>query len=83
MLLNPNVLDITNAKVKGEELKKEIEYAVKQTQSVVIRELPNQILMTQEQYDDLKPGFSMQEFAGQEYYLYRTKLNIMEIEVKK
>lgn len=78
-----NVLDITDFKEKGTALKKAIVEAVKGTQSVVIRELPNQIVMTQKQYDELKPGFNVQEFSGQEYYMYQTPYNVMEIEVKK
>ena len=84
MLLNPNVLDITEFTEKGIDLQVAIQNAVQETQRVIIRELPNVIRMTQAQYDNLIPYDDMSEmFGSQGFYMYRTPLNVMEVEIKK
>jgi len=83
-------LDITGHKAKGrtieekaDDLDKYINQEVKATQSVVVRAYPDKLKMTVKQYRTLAKQESMlhQEWEGQEYYLYRTKYNIMEIEI--
>ena len=78
----PSTLDITSFKEKGEELKTAINNAVKDTQRVIIRALPDKILMTSTQYEDLSPSFIASGYGDRPFQLYRTPLNIMEIEVK-
>lgn len=81
----PYSLDITDFKETGIKLKQAINKAVKDTQSAIVRAYPNKIIMTQAQYDNLRTRpevYSMGQFDGQDYYLYRTPSNIMEIEVK-
>lgn len=80
----PYALDITPFKEKGEALKKTIDLAVKDTQSVIVRSYPNKLIMTLNQYNDLtgKPGLLREEYEGQEFFLYRTPYNIMEVEIE-
>jgi 2-oxo-4-hydroxy-4-carboxy--5-ureidoimidazoline (OHCU) decarboxylase len=78
-------LDIRDYKQKtGDTLAKAIEQAVKDTQSVVVRAYPDRLVLTQKQYNLLarKPEMHTIEAEGQDYYLYRTKYNIMELEIK-
>lgn len=84
----PYDLDIRSFKVKGKTkeerataLAKEIEEAVKDTQRVIIRALPDKIIMSRTQYNLLsgQSELTTQEYDGQEFYLYRTKRNIMEV----
>lgn len=77
-----NTLDITDFKEQGVELAKAIENAVKDTQRVVIRELPNELLMTQAQFDDLQKVTGTFESYIPDYYMFKTKLNVMEVRVK-
>jgi hypothetical protein len=77
-------LDITDWPQTGQNLTKEIHQAVKDSQRVIIRAYPDKIKMTIKQYRDLagQKDLLHQEWDGQEYFLYRTPHNIMEIEVK-
>ncbi len=82
-LEKPSVLDITSYGEKtAKELSKAIENAVKDTQAVIVRALPYKIVMKQDQYKLLAGKLLKQEYEGQEFYLYRTKQNVMEIEIK-
>lgn len=67
------------------ELTKAISDAVKGTQSTIIRALPDRLILTAKQYSLLTgtPEMMMFEDYDQEYFLYRTKYNVMEVEVKK
>jgi hypothetical protein len=75
-----NVLDITDTKLKGEELKKEIWNRVKETQRLVIQTLPDVLRMTQDQFDELKPDMDLMYQSN--LHLYKTPDNVMEVEVK-
>lgn len=81
----PYSLDITDYKESGQKLKKRIENEVRDTQTVVVHALPNKIIMTQRQYNDLSGQPEMMDMVGegQSYWLYRTKLNVMEVEIKE
>lgn len=80
----PYSLNITDFKEKGKELATAVENAVKDTQSVIVRSYPNKLIMTLNQYNDLtgKPGLLREEYEGQEFFLYRTPYNIMEVEIE-
>jgi hypothetical protein len=80
----PYSLDIREFKEKGKELVTAIEQAVKDTQSAVVRAYPDNLIMTQAQYNNLtgRNVLWSTPVEGQEFYLYRTKYNIMEVEVK-
>lgn len=78
-------LDITGLKQRGVELSKAVQEAVRSTQMVIVRAYPNKIVMTRKQYNDLtkRPELLSNNYAGQEFYLYRTKYNIMEVEISE
>lgn len=76
-----NVLDIRDFKQKGDFLKLAIIEAVKDTQSLVVCELPNVLRMTEDQFDMLKTSPDMMSSNAQEY-LYGTIFNVMEVRVK-
>lgn len=81
-------LDIRDFKETGEKLKEAINNAVKDTQRVIVRAMPDKLIMTPKQYDDLstRPEFIKQQDSildvGQEFWLYRTPYNIMEVVVE-
>ncbi len=76
-------LDITVLKTTGEQLRKDIANAVRDTTSIVFNpnNVPNQLVMTQEQYDDLNPDFEVLYEANDRIYL--TPYNAMEVKVKQ
>lgn len=77
-----NSLDITDLKQKTyEELGKAIIQAVKDTQSVVIRELPNELHMTRKQFKIMQKDPEMWNVANTQDFLYHTPLNVMEVRV--
>jgi hypothetical protein len=76
-----NVLDITLFKQKNDMLKAAIALAVADTQSLVMRELPNVLRMTTDQFDMLKTDPAVLSSTAGEY-LYMTPLNVMEMEIK-
>lgn len=81
-----NSLDITSWKERGQELSKAIELAVKDTQRVIVRPYPDRIIMSRKQYDILSKKGELQNMdpslKTQEFWLYRTRYNIMEVEIK-
>lgn len=75
-------IDIRDWKQTGAELKAAIEQAVKDTQSVIIRELPHIIVMTGMQYDDLQDDPEMRGFWTDQSRVYSTQYNVMEVVIK-
>jgi hypothetical protein len=69
---------------KADALRKEIEQAVADTQRALTHAYPNTLVMSQAQYDLLagNPEFMQIGDVGQGFWLYRTKYNVMEIEVR-
>lgn len=84
--IDPNTeydLDIRDFKQKEAlELKKEIIQAVKDTQSVIIRALPNRIVMSKDQYDLLQHDPMLQKMYESDHLVYLTPLNAMEVVVQ-
>lgn len=83
--MNPSyqTIDITNWKEKTlETLSKAIENAVWDTQRIVIRELPNKLIMTPAQYDILQEDPMMQKFYKSNEHVYVTKHNAMDVIIK-
>lgn len=84
----PKVLDITHLKLKGAALTQEIENMVGATQKLIIQPLPNELLMTQAQFEDLikRTGkdFTEDEESNPQpkEQIYRTKHNCMDIRVR-
>lgn len=78
------VLDVTLYKQKGVELAKEIEQAVRATQSLIIRPLPSQLVVTLDQYKDLMVISGLIHLIGDDDTgrLYKTKYNVMEVYIK-
>ena len=77
----PPELDITDWKQRtAQTLFPAIERAVADTQKVVIRSLPNRILMTPVQYRLLENRFAPM-YASEDVLLV-TKHNVMEVKVK-
>jgi len=77
------VLDITDAKETGLMLKQAILSAVKDTQRIILAPLPDQLLMTKDQYDMLQDDPDMQKMYQSDNLLYITPLNAMEVKVKQ
>lgn len=73
-------LDITGFRERGSELKIAITNAVKDTQRVIIRTLPDDLIMTKKQFKMLRSTPEMMETNAKEY-LYITSYNVMEIRV--
>lgn len=75
-----NILDIRQFKENTlETLNAAIQLAVKDTQRVLIRELPNQIKMTPAQYDLLQSDSDLKGDYDTKDKLYRTPMNVMEV----
>lgn len=83
MLLQHRILDITDFKEKGIELMTAIENAVGDTQRVIITPLPDELLMTQDQFDELMRLSGLHEMEGTEDRMFITKFNVMEVRVKQ
>lgn len=84
----PEPIDIRDWKHKGLELHKEIENAVWETQRLVMRPLPDRLIMTLAQFKDLNKATNnvgnMQDTNLQDTQdrFYYTKHNIMEVQVE-
>lgn len=77
-----NILDITSYKEKGQELHDRIVKVVKSyAKSKLIIELPNKLVMTQKQYDDLSLLSGMYDVYYTEDKMYQTPYSVMEIRV--
>jgi hypothetical protein len=81
-MASTDILDITDFKEMGAELRKVIVEAVRSTQSVVITTLPNIIKMTQKQYDSLLEQQNMVEMYQSTERMYVTPYNVMEVQVE-
>lgn len=79
----PYSLDATNFKEKGIKLRDAINRAVKGTQSIVHRAYPDKLIITSDQYKILtrRPEMVGQQYEGQQYFMYRSPYNLMEVEV--
>lgn len=74
-------LDITNFTQRGKELKEEIENAVADSQRVIVQQHYDELQMTQDQFDSLQAiGGTFQSYIP-DYYIYKTKHNVMEVKV--
>jgi len=78
----PKPIDISGITKTGDELKQEILNAVKDTQGVLMMELPDQLIMTKEQFEELQPDPDMQQMYESKDFLFYTPLNVMEVWVK-
>ena len=76
-------IDIRDWKEVGEDLKQAIEQAVKNTQAVIIRELPHTIVMTGKQYDMLQTDPEMRGFWTDQQRVYVTTQNAMDVIIKE
>ena len=79
-----NILDITSWMEKGQDLHDRIVKVVKSyAKSKLIIELPNKLVMSQKQYDDLSVLSGMYDVYYTEDKMYQTPYNVMEIGVEK
>ena len=74
-------INITKSKLLGKDLHQQIEDEVASTQSVIIQELPSELEMTKAQFDDLQATSGMMNSYIPDYFIYQTKLNVMEVKV--
>lgn len=76
-----DTVDITDCKETGAELAEIIHQAVKDTQRVIIQDLPFMLRMTSAQFEMLKndPDYSPQEMNG--IAIWITPDNVMEIHI--
>lgn len=81
-MASSDLIDITDLKETGEALKQAIFNAVKDTQGILLAPLPNVLLMTKAQYDDLDPNPEMVKAYKSKDRIYVTPLNAMDIVVK-
>lgn len=93
---NMNQLDVSDFKQTGEALVKAIADHVQATQLVLIRELPNELVITQAQFDNLmtlKNGTSYMSAVDipshikslgrvKKAYMYFTPFNAMDVKIK-
>lgn len=83
-----NILDIRDFKEKGDDLRKVILDAVEDTQRVLVRPYPDRLVLTKDQYNELARTDGMSKMydpiqsIGQEFFMYQTKHNVMEIEIR-
>lgn len=81
-IYNPKVLDITDIKKKSkEDLKKDIIEGIKDTQRVIIQQLPNELLMRVDQYKLLQDDPEMKHAFTSDNHLYWTPDAVMEVRV--
>jgi hypothetical protein len=79
--MSTDTIDITDWKMKDDELKLEILKAVRSTQSLVIQPLPNRLVMTKSQYDMLQPDPDLRGIYPKEQ-IYYTPDNAMDVIIK-
>jgi hypothetical protein len=75
-------LNITDCPLKGKALRQEIVDRVKATQSVIIRTLPDLLILTKEQYKDLEHDPQMIDMHQSKERIYATQYNVMELSIK-
>lgn len=73
-----DTIDITDRREHGADLMRHIREAVKDTQLFLIRPYPDKLLMTMEQFDELKPD----DGADPNGMLFTTPDCVMEVKVK-
>ena len=79
-----NTLDITSWKLHGQELSDRIIKEVKSfAKSKLLVPIPDILMMTQDQYDDLNRQNGMYDVFYTEDKMYRTPYNVMEIRIDK
>lgn len=78
-----DTLDIRDFKETGAELVTAISNAVAGTQRVIIQRLPDKIVMTRVQYEQLEHDPDMQAFDGRTERIFLTPHNAMDVIVKE
>ena len=81
-MASTDILDITDQKETGIQLRQVIIEAVRSTQGIVLAPLPNILLMTQKQYDSLLKQQNMIEKYQSTERMYVTPYNVMEVRIK-
>lgn len=76
-------LDISDfPQTTGQALHTAIVQAVKDTQRLVIQELPGELHMSRNQFDILQTNPELQGLYDSKEFIYYTPLNAMEVRVK-
>ena len=83
MFPEPKTLDITDWKLTGKELGKQIEEACNPEHNLVQQQSYDELLLTQAQFNDLQATMGRFESYIEGYYVYITRHNAMEVRVKK
>lgn len=76
-------IDIRDWKHTGDELKREIVEAVKSTQLLIVRPLPDKLVMTGEQYDMLQSDPEMHGMWESQQRVYVTSENAMDVIIQE
>ncbi len=69
-------LDVTDSKKLGRELVDEIYQRVKETQKYIMTTLPNELVITTDQFDTINNGDSNKKGR-----LFHTPMNVMDVKV--
>lgn len=80
---NYQTIDIRDWRQTGQELKTAIWQAVKDTQLFVVRPLPNELVMTGDQYDMLQDDPEMQGMWQSQQRVYVTPDNAMDVIIQE
>lgn len=80
--MNSETIDITDCRLTGNALKREILERVKDTQRLLIRTLPNRIIMTKKQFKELSADPQMIDVGTSEERIYMTRMNAMDVIVQ-
>lgn len=76
-------LDIRDCKLIGNDLKLEIVNRVKETQRLVLQPLPDMLILTKVQYEDLEDDPRMMPMYASKARIYITSENAMELDIRE
>jgi hypothetical protein len=74
-------LDVTDCRLRGDALRVEIVNRVKDTQRLVLQPLPDMLILSRDQYEDLEHDASMLSTSDSKDRLYNTGMNVMELKI--
>lgn len=75
-------LDITDVQLKGKELIDDIENKVYETQRYAVGFLPDYLILTKKQFEDLATQLKLPNMWDTEDRMYITKYNVMEVVIR-
>lgn len=81
-MFNHKTLDMTNVRERGKDLMASINKAVKDSQSTIIQDHYNELLVTKDQFDSLQKAHGTFESFVPDSFMFKTPYNVMEVRVK-